>query len=82
MSLYMPFDIKTHLYLIVFIEFAFLLQVYEHKEARSGKVCSVRIAVLLLIDLKRYAELISETTVPFLFQTQTGKFITPSVSVK
>ena len=51
----MPFDIKTHLYLIAFIEFAFLLQVYEHKEARSGKVCPVRIGAPLLLDLKRYA---------------------------
>jgi len=38
----MPFDIKTQLYLISFIEFAFLLQVFEHKEARSGKVCPVK----------------------------------------
>ena len=78
----MPFDIKTHLYLIAFIEFAFLLQVYEHKEARSGKVCPVRIGPLLLLDLKRYAGLLIENTVPYLFQTQTGHFLTPSVSVK
>ena len=73
----MPFDIKTQLYLISFIEFAFLLQVFEHKEARSGKVCPVRISAPLLIDLKTYATIIPENTEPYLFLTHTGKFITP-----
>jgi hypothetical protein len=52
----MPFDIKTQLYLITFIECAFLLQVFEHKEARLGKVCPVRIAAPLLLDLKTCSE--------------------------
>jgi len=80
----MPFDIKTQLYLISFIEFAFLLQVFEHKEARSGKVCPVRLSATLLIELKKYATISqpSECTEPYLFLTHTGNFITPSVSVK
>ena len=69
--------------MITCIEFAFLLQVFEHKEARSGKVCPVRISAPLLVDLKSYAATTPETTtVPYLFLTQTGNFITPSVSVK
>ena len=78
----MPFDIKTQLCLITFIEFAFLLQVFEHKEARPGKVCPVRLAAPLLIDLKTYATTIPDSTEPYLFLTHTGNFITPSVSVK
>ena len=78
----MPFDIKTQLYLITCIEFVFLLQVFEHKEARSGKVCPIRIAAPLLLDLKLYAATVPETSAPYLFLTQTGTFISPSVSVK
>ena len=70
----MPFDIKTQLYLITFIECAFLLQVFEHKEARLGKVCPVRIAAPLLLDLKTYVATLPESTVPYLFLTQDRQF--------
>jgi hypothetical protein len=73
---------NTNKYLTCFIEFVFSLQVFEHKEARSGKVCPVRLSGPLLQDLKDYGKLVGEDReVPFLFQTNTGTFITPSVSV-
>jgi hypothetical protein len=68
--------------LTCFIEFVFSLQVFEHKETRSGKVCPVRLSGPLLQDLKGYGKLVGEgREVTFLFLTNTGTFITPSVSV-
>ena len=43
---------------------------FEHKEARSGKVCPVRLSGPLLQDLKGYGKLVGEgREVPFLFLT-------------
>ena len=53
---------------------------FEHKEARSGKVCPVRLSGPLLHDLKGDGKLVGDgRAVPFLFLTNTGTFITPSV---
>jgi len=79
----MTFGTKIPKNLLIFnIEFAFSLQVFEHKEARSGKICYVRISAPLLEQLQQYATMVKETNVPYLFQTNTGNFINPSVSVK
>ena len=79
----MPFDTKIQKKsLTCFIEFAFSLQVFEHKEARSGKVCPIRLSEPLLHDLQIYGDHVANTTnVPYLFATNTGNFITPSVSI-
>ena len=79
----MPFDTKIQKKsLTFFIEFAFSLQVFEHKEARSGKVCPIQLSAPLLQELKDYRNMLGECSVPYLFLANTGNFITPSVSVK
>jgi hypothetical protein len=63
-----------------FKHFLFKLQVFEHKEARSGKVCQVRMSATLLGDIHIYARHVSkpDTDETYLFLTVKGRFITPS----
>jgi len=61
----------------------FYFQVYDHKEARSGKSCYVRVTSSLLADLRQYRDLIRSPQsgkFPWLFFTKAGNFIQPSVS--
>jgi hypothetical protein len=68
----MPFDTKIQKKsLTFFIEFAFSLQVFEHKEARSGKVCPIQLSAPLLQELKDYRNMLGEYSVPYLFQFHT-----------
>jgi hypothetical protein len=56
------------------------LSSFEHKEARSGKVCPIQLSAPLLQELKDYRNMLGEYSVPYLFLANTGNFITPSVS--
>ncbi|XP_071123927.1 uncharacterized protein [Mytilus edulis] len=64
------------------------IEVFEHKEARSGKICHVRIAADLLGLLQVYATHLSlpvnppEKPQPYLFLTGKGEFLTPSAMSK
>jgi hypothetical protein len=60
----------------------FYFQVFEHKEAKSGKSCYVRVTSGLLADLVAYRDRVRKPLSGnlWLFLTRTGKFISPSVS--
>jgi hypothetical protein len=59
----------------------FYFQVHDHKEARSGKSCYVRVTARLLADLVHYRDRIrAPSGMPWLFLTRSGAFIQPSVS--
>jgi hypothetical protein len=59
----------------------FYFQVYDHKEARRGKFCYVRVTARLLADLVHYRDRIRTPLSgnPWLFRTKAGTFIQPSV---
>ena len=54
----------------------FYFQVYDHKEAGSGKFCYVRVTTRLLPDLVAYRD----QGEPMSVLTKAGHFIQPSVS--
>ena len=60
----------------------FYFQVYDYKEARSGKSCYVRVTARLLADLVEYRDRIRTPLSgnPWLFLTKAGNIIQPSVS--
>lgn len=60
---------------------SFYFQVYDHKEARSGKACYVRVTARLLVDLVLFRDKVrAPSGMPWLFLTKAGAFIQPSVS--
>ena len=60
---------------------SFYFQVYDHKEARSGKSCYVRVTARLLVDLVLFRDKVrAPSGMPWLFLTKAGAFIQPSVS--
>ena len=80
------FNFVMILYALMFLKLApllfFYFQVSEHKEARSGKSCYVRVTSRLLADLVAYRDRIRTplSGSPWLFLTRTGNFLQPSVS--